>query len=161
MRGLLTTLAAIVTLAGCATSYQPAGLSGGFSETQLDTNVVRVTFKGNGFTKADQAEEMTLLRSAEVMLDKGYPFFILAASNNRTDYSSYTSAAQTNTTGTVNPYTGQIRATSYTTGGQTTVIASPSTVNTVVGFKERPTGVNGMVYSAKFIMESLGPKYKK
>lgn len=36
--------------AGCATGYHARGLSGGFSETQLDENVFEVSFHGNGYT---------------------------------------------------------------------------------------------------------------
>ena len=47
-------------------------MSGGFTESQLDTNVFRVTFKGNGYTSPDRAEDMALLRSAELALQHGF-----------------------------------------------------------------------------------------
>ena len=45
-------------LGGCATQYQPQGTTGGFTETQLDRNVFRVSFGANAYTSARQAEEM-------------------------------------------------------------------------------------------------------
>ena len=67
MRTIAAASASLVLVA-CATAYQPQSFSGGFSETQLDKNVFRVSFKGNGYTNAERAEEMALLRSAELAL---------------------------------------------------------------------------------------------
>ena len=63
---LLSVLAIALVLSACATTYQSESFSGGFSETQLDKNVFRVSFQGNGYTRAERAEEMALLRSAEL-----------------------------------------------------------------------------------------------
>ena len=57
-------------LLGCATAYQPQGLSGGFTETQLAPDVWRVSFSGNGYTKGERAEDFAMLRSAELTLGK-------------------------------------------------------------------------------------------
>ncbi|GIX25986.1 MAG: hypothetical protein KatS3mg122_3217 [Caldimonas sp.] len=76
----MRTIAAIslaIFLGGCATTYQPEGFSGGFSETQLDTNVFRVSFRGNGYTRAERAEELALLRSAELTLKNGFTHFVV------------------------------------------------------------------------------------
>ncbi len=50
----------VAGLAACATAYQPQSFSGGFTETQLDKNVFRVSFQGNGYTRAERAEEMAI-----------------------------------------------------------------------------------------------------
>src|SRR5437764_1386447 len=50
----------------CATPYQRHGFTGGFSESQLDENVFRVNFRGNGYTSPERAADFTLLRSAEL-----------------------------------------------------------------------------------------------
>ena len=47
----------------CATTYQSEGLTGGFSETQLDENIFRVTFYGNGYTGKERVTDFALLRS--------------------------------------------------------------------------------------------------
>ena len=47
-------------VAACATTYQPSGLTGGFDEVQLDTNVYQVSFRGNGYTSAERAADLCL-----------------------------------------------------------------------------------------------------
>jgi hypothetical protein len=51
------------------------------------------------------------------------------------------------------------RATTTTTGGQTMLISKPSSTNTIVCFNGRPEGVQGIVYDAEFLRDSLGAKY--
>jgi len=60
---------------GCATSYQKKGISGGYSDAQIDENSYRVTFVGNGYSSKDQVENMLLYRSAELTNEKGYDWF--------------------------------------------------------------------------------------
>ena len=66
---------AILLLTGCATTYQAKGVSGGYSDTQIDENSYRVTFAGNGFSAKDQVENMLLLRAAELTNEKGFDWF--------------------------------------------------------------------------------------
>lgn len=54
-----------VALSACASAYKSEGISSGFSETQIDTNIWRITFTGNGYTKRHHAEDFALLCSAE------------------------------------------------------------------------------------------------
>jgi hypothetical protein len=74
---IITSLCIVATLSACATAYQRDGFTGGFSETQLDENVWRVTFEGNGYTREQRAEDFALLRSAELTLEKGFYAFWL------------------------------------------------------------------------------------
>ena len=133
-------LAVLIHVSGCATTYQPNSFSGGFSETQLDSNVFRVSFRGNGLTGAERAEEMALLRSAELTLNNGFSHFAIVDASSRTSYSSFTAPSQTQTIGTISSYgnTSYLNAQTRTTGGQTFVAAKPSTTNTIVCFKGRP-----------------------
>lgn len=61
----------------CATPYQEVGLLGGFTEKQLDKDVVQLGLLGNGFTSYTRAESMVLLKSSELSLASGYDRFIL------------------------------------------------------------------------------------
>ena len=141
---------------GCSTPYQKEGFKGGFSETQIDENVYRVTFKGNGYTHREKASDLALLRSAEITLLKGYSYFIIVDSNYNPSVSTYTTPTTTNTTGTINGST--YSGTSSTNGGNTYVIVKPSNTNTIMMFKEKPS-IQGMIYNADFICNSLGNKY--
>jgi hypothetical protein len=61
----------------CATPYQPKGLTGGFSETRLDTNTFRVDFQDIGFTSRERVEVYLLRRAAELTLERGFDYFVI------------------------------------------------------------------------------------
>lgn len=150
----------VLLLAACATPYQPQSLSGGFTETQLDKNVFRVSFKGNGYTNADRAEEMALLRSADLTLRNGFTHFVIVDGKSRADFGTYTTPIQSTTTGSASVYgnTAYGRTTTTTTGGQSFLITRPSTTNTIMCFDGKPE-INGLVYDAQFVYNSLAQKY--
>lgn len=157
---ILITASVVFLLAACATPYQPQSLSGGFTETQLDKNVFRVSFKGNGYTNADRAEEMALLRSADLTLRNGFTHFIIVDGKSRADFDTYTTPIQSTTTGSASVYgnTAYGRTTTTTTGGQSFLITGPSTTNTIMCFDGKPE-INGLVYDAQFVYNSLAQKY--
>lgn len=159
MRSILFFLT-VTLVAGCATTYQPNGFSGGFSETQLDKNVFRVSFKGNGYTIREGVEEMALLRSAELALKNGYSHFAISDGRSRADYSAFTTPGQSSTTGTISTFGNRsyLNAQTRTTGGQTFTAAFPSTTNTIVCFNGKPE-IEALVYDAQFLFNSLAPKY--
>lgn len=85
MRISLLLVAAAAGLAtACASSgstpYQPAGISSdsGYAEQQLEHNKMRLTFNGNEMTDVSTVKKYVLYRAAEVTLQNGYDFFILA-----------------------------------------------------------------------------------
>lgn len=127
----LTALFATLFLAGCATKYQSFGFSGGFSEVQLDTNVFRVSFKGNGYSSGDRVEEMALLRSAEVTLNNGFTHFAVVTGTTRENPDSI---------------------------GIGISVTKPGASNTIVCYRGKPEGA-GLVYDAKYVFDSLGEKY--
>lgn len=143
-------------LGGCATTYQPESFSGGFSETQLDTNVFRVSFRGNGYTRAERVEELALLRSAELTLKNGFTHFVVINGHSREQLGTYTTPTQSYTTAYGNTAYGTARTTTY--GGQTFLISKPSTTNTIMCFAGKPD-LQALVYDAKFVCNSLGQKH--
>lgn len=153
----------MAALAGCATGYQSSGFTGGFSETQLDVNMWRVSFKGNGYTSADRAEEMTLLRCADLAQQNGFTHFAIVAAGTRSDaFVVNTMPSTSTTTGTVShAYGSTYNYTANTQQGPKTsfVGTRPSSTNTIVAFKGRPENFQGQVYDAQFIYNSLGKKY--
>lgn len=162
MKKTLSLAASAIALTGCMTAYQPDGLTGGYSETQVAENVWKVSFKGNGYTRRERAEDMALLRSAELTLQQGYSYFAFADSNSRVEtMGGMVTPVTTTTTGNAyrsgNMVSGS--ATSVSSGGQMMFISKPSANNTVVMFKTKPENA-GMVYDAKFVCNSLGKKYE-
>ncbi|MCW8933437.1 MAG: hypothetical protein OQK98_01815 [Gammaproteobacteria bacterium] len=148
-----------VLLQGCATSYQKTGFSGGYSETQLDENVFKVSFRGNGYTGRERVADFTLLRSSELTLKNGYKYFAVIDANSYTSNSIYTTPTTSYTTGNVYSNGNQAygSATTNTYGGQTYNISKPSSSNTIVLFKEKPSNV--FVYNAKFIYKNIRQKH--
>lgn len=159
MRDLFAFVAIVLFLQGCATAYQKTGFSGGYSETQLDENVFRVSFSGNGYTGSERAADFTLLRSAELTLDNDFHYFAIIDANSKTSRSTHTTPTTSYTTGSAygsgNYAYGS--ATTTTTGGQTYNISKPSASNTIVLFKEKPE--TGFTYNAKFIYKNITEKY--
>ncbi len=159
-----------IYLTGCATAYQPDSFSGGYSSTQLDTNVFQVTFKGNGLTSRERANDFALLRAAELTLTHGYNYFIIINAQQYSRGSTYTTPTtsttniDTNTYGNANGngnyanYSGNTYGTTTMTtyGGQTYHISEPRSADTIVCFKIKP---NGFSYNAQFIENSLKVKY--
>ncbi len=150
----------VVALAGCATAYKPDGYGGGFSETRLDTSLFKVSFQGNGWTKPERAEDMALLRSAELTIRNGFNYFVVIDSQSRERQGSYTTPKQSYTTANATAYGNSAYGTAQTTtyGGQTVHTSRPTTTITMACFKEKPE-IQGIVYNARFLCDSLGQKY--
>jgi hypothetical protein len=157
-------------LVSCSTAYQPVGLTGGFSSTRLDENVFQVSFRGNGYTRQERASDYALLRSAEVALEHGFPYFAIVDGQRYAEQSAWTSPSTSTTNlnattygnlstyGNTGTYSGNTYGTATTTtyGGQTFLIRRPTASNTILCFKEKP---DGFVYNAAFIVKSMKEKY--
>ena len=157
-------------LVSCATTYQPKSFTGGFSSAQLDVNVFQVSFRGNGYTHQERANDFALLRSAEVALENGYEYFSIVDGQRYSETKAFTTPSTSTTQldahtfGTVTgygntaSYSGNTYGTATTTtyGGQTYSIPRPTASNTIVGFKEKP---QGFAYNAPMVIKSLKAKY--
>src|SRR5689334_132254 len=86
---LAATAAGLATACSSVSStlYQPAGVADkyGYAEQQLEHNKMRVTFNGNDRTDVTTVKKYVLYRAAEVTLNRGYDFFILADRGVATD----------------------------------------------------------------------------
>lgn len=82
--GLVASLALIATLGGCetATQYRPATGTGfareGYSDRQIEANRFEVRFAGNTLTSRETVEKYLLYRAAELTLQQGADYFVLA-----------------------------------------------------------------------------------
>jgi hypothetical protein len=153
--------ATVSLLLGCATTYQSKGFSGGFNEVQLDKNVWKVTFNGNGFTSKQRAEDLAMLRSAELTLKSGYRYFAFVATDSSVSNHLMQTPSTSYTTINANRFGNTLNgtATTNTYGGNIVNIRKPSTTNTVF-MTETREGINGMSYDAMFICQSLGKTYE-
>jgi hypothetical protein len=160
MRRLAIVLTALV-LTGCATAYQRQGFTGGYSETQLGENIFQVSFRGNGYTSRERASDFSLLRSAELTLERGFRYFVIVESEKDTKIDTYTTPTQSYTTGSAYGYGNYAYGTATTTtyGGHTYFLTKPRTTNTILCFKEKPD-INGLVFDAEFVVKSIKQKYR-
>lgn len=73
-------LVAAVLLAACGTPtpYQPVTDGHGYAEQPLETDRYRVTFSGNSLTARETVENYLLYRAAEVTLERGFDYFVVA-----------------------------------------------------------------------------------
>lgn len=78
MRYRVFLVALCVLAGGCATAYQPSGLTGGFDETRLNDRTVQVRFRGNGMTSVSRAQDFVLRRGAELTLESGRRWFSMS-----------------------------------------------------------------------------------
>lgn len=79
-RILVVLCAAVLAACATATPYQPAAPSGrnGYTERQIEANRFTIGFNGNSLTERDTVESYLLFRAAELTLEKGFDYFIVA-----------------------------------------------------------------------------------
>lgn len=72
--------AAVADARAETTRYQPSTPSRhyGYAETQIDFNRVRVSFAGNAETSRETVETYLLFRAAELTLQRGCDYFVVA-----------------------------------------------------------------------------------
>lgn len=93
MLRMLFAAAAITTTLGLAacqtgpTPYQPGGrYDGGYTESRIENDRYRISFKGNSLTERETVENYMLYRAAELTLQNGYDTFTIV--NRDTDKDS-------------------------------------------------------------------------
>ncbi|WP_422097511.1 CC0125/CC1285 family lipoprotein [Variovorax sp.] len=156
---LAAVLAIALAAAACSTPYKSNGIGGGFSETRRADDIYVVRFQGNGFTSNAEAEEMVLLRAAELSLEKGYPYFAVLNERSQTSTAVLASPAQSVTTGTIDRW-GSYRATTVTTGGSPIMASFPS-ATLHIGLAKEKFSQNYQFLDADSIVADLGKKYKR
>lgn len=70
--------ALLLAACGTPTPYQPVADGFGYAEQPLETNRYRVTFSGNSLTARETVENYLFYRAAEVTLERGFDYFIVA-----------------------------------------------------------------------------------
>jgi len=148
-------IALVIGLQSCTTHHN----TGRFSVTQLEESVYQVNYRGNAHTSTEEASDFTLLRSAELTIEKGYTYFMIVDSRNDTKLGSYTTPRTSVTNLNLNKSGGTTYGTATTNsyGGQTFIFSKPSAANTIVCLKEKPR--EGFAYNAEMVAKSLSEKY--
>lgn len=142
-------IALTFVISACATSYQKDGFTGGYEETWMSSDIVKVDFAGNGYTSSTRTADFSMLRVAELAIEKGYPYFELL--NQSSDSTTHTTPVQHNVSRVGNQvYVDQ-------TGGHT--FTKPSSSNLAKFYMEKPAVAIGVIYESKFICNSIKAKH--
>lgn len=150
-----------VMLSACATGYyKNRGITGGYSDTQLAPDVFRVSFSGNGYVSDERAQDMALLRAADLTLMHGYKYFIVGSESDTSTNQSVSTPGHSYTTGSVS-----MNANSASYSGQTTYFPGMNINIYRAGHQfliqclnHRPDST--MTFDARFIMNTMKAKYK-
>ena len=80
MRMLFVAVAAgLLSACATATPYQPAATDAyGFHEQRIESNRLRISFRGNTLTDRETVETYLLFRAAELTTQNGFDYFIVA-----------------------------------------------------------------------------------
>lgn len=146
----------MILLGGCATPYQSAGFTGGFSEIQLAPDVFRIVFRGNGFTDPQRAQDFAVLRAADLTLSRGFRYFGILGGADSVSQSSFTTPGEIYSSGYFNGST--YYGTSTYVPGQTFTSFKPESGLLIRCFSERPSNVPAL--DAQFLANSLRAAYK-
>ena len=152
------TLLTLLILGGCATPYQPEGAMGGFYETRIDENVYRVSFRGNAYTSLDKATYFTMLRSAELTLEKGYNHFLVIdeeqyfkeVTSKMPDRTSYSTQVRKS------PDRIRLKVTVKNYPGQEITTYKPRSSNTIMMFKYPPADE---YFDARYVKRTIENEY--
>jgi hypothetical protein len=131
VKEVISALSVLLLFSGCATSYHPIGLTGGYSDKQLAPDTFQVIFSGNGYTSDDRARDFALLRVADLVSQHGFICFAIVDERRtrHTDLSNHTIV----------------------------LFYQPKEELTIKGFRVRPDEV--FTYDALDIRRSLNEKY--
>src|SRR5690242_8307434 len=76
---MIAAVAGLLTACATPTPYHPAVSDRyGFEEQRIESNRVRITFRGNSVTDRETVETYLLYRAAELTLQNGQDYFIVA-----------------------------------------------------------------------------------
>jgi len=155
---VMAVITAALLMTGC-TTYGEMGFTGGVSATQIDGNTFRIESRGNAFAGSSQIKDFAMMRAAEATLQSGNDYFVIVTAEDmsRTDISvtPRTATSQTNVFGNT--------ATTQTTysGGEINSYDKPGQDLIIKVFKGDKPQNNPNAYSAREIVQFLGPKVKK
>lgn len=149
----IISLALCAVLAGCATGYSQYGANGGYESTMLAKDTFLVGFRGNDLTNATRVRDFAMLRSAELALEKGYPYFVVLDMGNTSDKKSVPLSSANVTTTTYGNY-------SHTTYNPAQIgnFTSHNTKIKFQGFTEQTAPANAL--KAVDVVRELRTKYK-
>ena len=164
MKGFKLLFPLLILTGCCTTPYQPVGWGGGYSNVQLDSNTIKVSFRGNGYTSRDTVENYLLYRCAETTVQHGYDYFMIVDSSADVKHGSYTTPgsyrATTNTFATGYGYGTSTTSGTYSPG-QTITYRKHSATAIIKMFEgEKPQNLTN-AYNARELMGYLSSHIRR
>ncbi len=95
--GCVAAAGTVVLLVSCATTYQPLGNGGGYSDYRLSPTQYYVYFVANANTSQDTAYKFFLTRAAQIAIEKGYSGFYVFKLQNSSVTRTYVTPGSTRT----------------------------------------------------------------
>jgi hypothetical protein len=142
----------VALLAGCASTYQPLGRTGGYEDKQLEKDTFQVSYFGNGNTPRPVVLKYFLYRCAELTVAQGYEYFEIYAVKRDTPQSAIDSGPFLKVRGTYTPPT-IVYVPGYT--------ATRWSVTGVIRmYPKQILGDAAELFSASMVMELLGPEVR-
>ncbi|MCP4875774.1 MAG: hypothetical protein GY896_09920 [Gammaproteobacteria bacterium] len=145
----------LLLLSACAKPLQPENYAERISTTRLDENIYLISYRGSTVNANDKHIDLTLLKSAETALEKGFNYFVIVKTSESVKTRAFTTPD--NNIGQVDNNLGDGGYETTVFEGNTYVHTNPGVTNTIVCFKDRP---QGFAYIALFLKASLRSKYK-
>ena len=145
----------ILLFAGCATQYKADGLTGGYSQIQINEKTWQVTFRGNGYTSNNRAQKFAMRRAAEITIEQGFTHFIITQSSSQT--TTRESAGSSSTTGRIDPNTGYFSSNTTNYGGMTFSFPTENSYFVLLTKEEADQigSLNGLVYNAELYLSQF------
>ena len=89
MRRVLFLLFLSLFFWSCATTYNPKGIGGGFSEEKLENGNYEVSFQGNMHTSVQSVKKNLLRRCSEITIENGFDFFEIIEDKSDTEVTGH------------------------------------------------------------------------
>lgn len=153
-------IACVLIIAGCSTgrsyhdSNNPWKL--GYSDTQLNDNVYRVSYAGYGIPQ-NECDDFAIYRAAEIAKERGYKHFRILDEKQSSSTQTYYTPGATYTTGTVTGY-GNVARVNSTSYSNAMVVSGNYPVSTFTVELLREKGDVSNTFDAEIIRNSLAKK---
>jgi hypothetical protein len=161
MRKRLAVVLILLVLFGTGSGggYQKRDTSGyGYQDTHIQDDIYRVDFEGGSGTEFSALKDFTLLRCAQLALEKGYTHFIILDVHSDTRVTVFSAPGRAFYDDPFYRYRDSFYYNQYR--DSVTTLTEPVLSHTIQCFREMPAGAAALVYDARQTAENIRAKYK-
>lgn len=157
-KSLALVLVLLVFLGTGSGGYKKRDTSGyGYQDTHIQDDIYRVDFEGGSSTEFSALKDYTLLRCAELALEKGYAYFAILDVHSDTRITVFSSPGSY----TDDPFYRYHDSFYYNRyRDSVTTFAEPVLSQTIQCFREMPAGAGTLIYDARQTVQNIKAKYQ-